>query len=171
PPEAIGVLWKHTHTFLERLVDVGYDEWEKIPVLIDWNLGNFSVETDAHGHFRLFSRWDYDWFRIEPRLLDFYFLSRASSSTGDRTRFTYGPHTLVEPSFLAFLTAYKKVFPMATEELAFLPEVYRFFILNYVVREGARFFRRDLCTQFRHDAVRTFLPALDRLDVTPLLTI
>ncbi len=169
PPEAIAVLWKHTHRFLERLVEVGYDEWQKIPILIDWNLGNFSVDTAADGRFRLYSRWDYDWFRVEPRLLDFYFLSRVSSSTGDRTRFTYGPHTLVEPSFLAFLKAYRGVFPMTTDEVAFLPEVYRFFILNYVVREGARFFRRDLCTQFRRDAVRSYLPALDVLDVSPLL--
>ena len=169
PPEAIGVLWKHTHTFLERLVEVGYDEWPKIPILIDWNLGNFSVETAPDGHFRLYSRWDYDWFRIEPRLLDFYFLSRVSSSTGDRTRFTYGPHTLVEPSFLAFLDAYRSVFPLSNDELAFLPEVFRFFILNYVVREGARFFRHDLCTQFRQDAVRSYLPALDTLDTSPLL--
>ena len=43
PPESIGVLWRHTHQFLERLVELGYDEWRKIPVLIDWNLGNFSV--------------------------------------------------------------------------------------------------------------------------------
>jgi Ser/Thr protein kinase RdoA (MazF antagonist) len=169
PPEAIGVLWKHTHHFLERLVAVGYDEWPKIPILIDWNLGNFSVEPLADGSFRLFSRWDYDWFRVEPRLLDFYFLSRVSSSTGDRTRFTYGPHTLVEPSFLGFLAAYRSVFPMTPDEVAFLPEVYRFFILNYVVREGARFFRHDLCTQFRQDAVRSYLPALDRLDLSPLL--
>jgi hypothetical protein len=169
PPEAIGVLWKHTHRFLERLVEVGYDEWPKIPILIDWNLGNFSVDTTADGRFRLYSRWDYDWFRIEPRLLDFYFLSRVSSSTGDRTRFTYGPHTLVEPSFIAFLDAYRSVFPMNIEEVAFLPEVYRFFILNYVVREGARFFRADLCTKFRRDSVRTYLPALDVLDVSPLL--
>ena len=56
--------------------------------------------TAPDGSFRLFSRWDYDWFRIEPRLLDFYFLSRVSSRTGDRTRFTYGAHTLVEPTFL-----------------------------------------------------------------------
>jgi hypothetical protein len=169
PPESIAVLWKHTHRFLERLIEVGYDEWPKIPILIDWNLGNFSVDTAADGKFRLYSRWDYDWFRIEPRLLDFYFLSRVSSSTGDRTRFTYGPHTLVEPSFLAFLEAYRSVFPMSTDEVAFLPEVYRFFILNYVVREGARFFRHDLCTQFRRDAVRSYLPALDALDVSPLL--
>jgi hypothetical protein len=169
PPEAIGVLWKHTHRFLERLVEVGYDEWPKIPILIDWNLGNFSVETSTDGSFRLFSRWDYDWFRIEPRLLDFYFLSRVSSSTGDRTQFTYGPHTLVEPTFLAFLSAYRDVFPMSADEVAFLPEVYRFFILNYVVREGARFFRSEFCTQFRRDAVRSYLPALDNLDLSPLL--
>lgn len=168
PPEAIGVLWKHTHTFLQRLIEVGYDEWPKIPVLIDWNLGNFSVDTAADGSFRLFSRWDYDWFRIEPRLLDFYFLSRVSSKTGDRTRFTYGPHTLTEPTFLEFLKAYRSRFPLSDEEVMFLPEVYRFFILNYVVREGARFFRPDLCALFRADAVRSYLPALDRLDCSSL---
>ena len=170
PPESIGVLWRHTHRFLERLIEVGYDEWPKIPVLIDWNLGNFSVADQPDGSFRLFSRWDYDWFRIEPRVLDFYFLSRVSSKTGDRTRFTYGPHTLVEPTFLEFLRSYRSVFPMSDEEVMFLPEVYRFFILNYVVREGARFFRPDFCAQFRADAVRSYLPALDMLDATPLLT-
>lgn len=172
PPEAIGLLWRHTHEFLTRLVEVGYDEWPKIPVLIDWNLGNFSVAPidPAHpdGPFRLFSRWDYDWFRIEPRLLDFYFLSRVSSRTGDRTRFTYGAHTLTEPSFLALLQAYREVFALSTDEVRFLPEVYRFFILNYVVREGARFFRPDLCATFRRDTVRSYLPAFDRHDFTPL---
>ena len=167
-PEAIGLLWRHTHEFLERLIELGYDEWPKIPVLIDWNLGNFSVKTGSNGQFRLFSRWDYDWFRIEPRTLDFYFLSRVSSSTGDRTQFTYGAHTLVEPTFLAFVRAYSQVFPLSEEELRFLPEVYRFFILNYVVREGARFFRPDLCSRFRRDAVRTYLPLFDRTDFSAL---
>jgi len=37
-----------------------------------------------------------------------------------------------------------------------------------VVREGARFFRPDLCTAFRRDAVRTYLPNFDRLDFSPL---
>jgi Ser/Thr protein kinase RdoA (MazF antagonist) len=172
PPEAIGLLWRHTHEFLERLVEVGYDEWPKIPVLIDWNLGNFSVAPADPAHpdkgFRLFSRWDYDWFRIEPRLLDFYFLSRVSSRTGDRTRFTYGAHTLTEPTFLALVQAYRSVFPLAADEVRFLPEVYRFFILNYVVREGARFFRPDLCAQFRRDTVRSNLPSFDRHDFSPL---
>jgi hypothetical protein len=170
PPEAIGVLWSHTHRFLERLVELDYDDMARIPVLIDWNLGNFSVAPSDDGvGFHLFSRWDYDWFRIEPRLLDFYFLSRASSSTGDRTQFTYGAHTLVEPGFLAMLRAYRDVYPLTEQELAFVPEVYRFFILNYVIREGARFFRADLCQQFRRAAVRTFLPEFDEVDFTPLL--
>ncbi len=168
PPESIGLLWRHTHEFLERLVELGYDEWPKIPVLIDWNLGNFSVKSLPEGGFRLFSRWDYDWFRIEPRMLDFYFLSRVSSSTGDRTQFTYGAHTLLEPTFLEFIDAYRHVFPMSADELRFLPEVYRFFILNYVVREGARFFRPDLCAQFRRDVVRSYLPAFERTDFSPL---
>lgn len=168
---AIDVLWQHTHGFLERLNTIGYDEWQRIPVLIDWNLGNFSVATKDDGSFRLFSRWDYDWFRIEPRMLDFYFLSRVSSSTGDRTQFTYGPHTLVEPRFIGFLKAYSDVFPMSVEELEFLPEVYRFFILNYVIREGARFFRPDLCAIFRRDAVSLYLPAFDRLDTSALRSV
>jgi hypothetical protein len=168
PAESVGVLWRHTHHFLEQLIRFGYDEWSKIPVLIDWNLGNFSVEFDDSGSFRLFSRWDYDWFRIEPRLLDFYFVSRVASSTGDRTLFTYSPHTLVEPGFLDLLAAYRTVMPMTADEIRFLPEVYRFFILNYVVREGSRFFRKDLCTQFRSDAVRSWLPELDGLDLSAL---
>ncbi|MEK7426433.1 MAG: hypothetical protein AAB131_21620 [Actinomycetota bacterium] len=167
PPESIGLLWRHTHQFLERLIEVGYDEFPKIPVLIDWNLGNFSVAPTPTG-FRLLSRWDYDWFRIEPRLLDFYFLSRVSSRTGDRTQFTYGAHTLLEPNFLAFIAAYSGVFPLSGDELRFLPEVYRFFILNYVVREGARFFRADLCQTFRRDALRTYLPRFEHTDFAPL---
>jgi hypothetical protein len=169
PPEDIGVLWRHTHEFLMELERIRYDAWHRIPVLVDWNLGNFSVRSDETGTFSLYSRWDYDWFRLESRILDFYFLSRVSSATGDLTQWTYSPHTLVEPHFCEFIAAYHAVFPLSEEEVRFIPEAYRFFILNYVVREGARFFRRDLCVKFRSDASRIYLPALDRLDITPLL--
>ena len=169
-PEDIGVLWRNTHEFLEYLEDVHYDEWTKIPILVDWNLGNFSV-ADSLDKFQLFSRWDYDWFRIDSRLLDFYFLSRASSRTGDRTQFSYSPHTLVEPRFVEFVKAYHAVNPLSESEIMFLPQAYRFFILNYVIREGARFFREDLCSLFRKEAVRTHLPSLVSLDLSPLLKI
>ena len=170
PPEDIGVLARFTHDLLLHLEHVHYDEWKKIPILVDWNLGNFSV-VRHDGEIRLFSRWDYDWFRIESRLLDFYFLSRVSSSTGDRTSFTYSPHTLVEPRFVGFVRAYHEVNPLSRRDIEFLPYAYRIFILNYVVREGARFFRDDLCTQFRRDAAHGYLDASTKLDLRPLLEV
>ncbi len=171
PPEDIGVLWRHTHEFLLELERIRYDSWKRIPVLVDWNLGNFSVHYDDEQKqtFTLFSRWDYDWFRLESRVLDFYFLSRVSSRTGDRTHWTYSSHTLNEPQFHEFLRSYHAEFPLTEEEVRFIPESFRFFILNYVVREGARFFRRDLCLKFRADAARVYLPQMDSFDVTPLL--
>ena len=169
PPEHVGVLWKATHNLLLELESIRYDSWSRIPVLVDWNLGNFSVRHRGDGTFELFSRWDYDWFRIESRILDFYFLSRVSSATGDRTHWTYSPHTLVEPGFVEFVRAYHSVFPLTEDEIRFIPSAYRFFVLNYVVREGARFFRSDLCSKFRGDVARVYLPAADRLDISPLL--
>jgi len=160
----------HAERFLEQLDVLGYDDWVKIPVLIDWNLGNFSV--DYHGdRFRLYSRWDYDWFRMDPRTLDFYFLSRVSSRTGDRTVFTYGPHTFVEPRFQMFLAAYHRVYPLRPNEVRFLREVYRFFILNYVIRQGYAFFQPELAARLQREAVTSYLPAADELDLEPLLAI
>ena len=104
-------------------------------------------------------------------MLDFYFLSRAASHTGDKTHFTYSPHTLVEPRFVSFLEAYHSVYPLTRAEIEFLPSAYQFFILNYVIREGAKFFRSDLSTRFRKDAVRLYLPMLENLDISPLLQI
>jgi hypothetical protein len=170
-PEHIGTLWRHTHELLLSLERIHYDEWEKMPVLVDWNLGNFSIRSTGAdpADFELFTRWDYDWFRIESRVFDFYFLSRVSSRTGDRTFFTYRPHTLVEPRFLRFIEAYHRVFPLSVDEVRFIPEAYRFFLLNYVVRGGARFFRAELCERFRVDTARWYLPELERFDVAPLL--
>jgi hypothetical protein len=167
----LDLVRRHTHRFLSAMYETGYDYWPKIPVLIDWNLGNFSVEFEAGDpdSFRLFSRWDYDWFRIESRLLDFYFLSRVSSRTGDRSGFTYGSHTLLEPRFRLFLRAYHRVLPLTPAEVLFLGEAYRFFLLNYVIREGRHFFRFEFWQHLLHDAVDVHLPALDELDLTPLL--
>ena len=161
---------RHCHDFLEALDNSGYDKWWKIPVLIDWNLGNFSVEN-VGDRFRLFSRWDYDWFRIDSRMLDFYFFSRVSSRTGDRTMFSYGPHTLLEPRFQRFLRAYHRVFPLREEDVLFLGEAYRFFILNYVIREGDNFFQHAIWQRLQKEAVTMALPAFERLDVRPLLDV
>jgi hypothetical protein len=170
----IHVLLKCTHDLLMHLEKVHYDEWQRIPILVDWNLGNFSVEPikrSSGDSYKLSTRWDYDWFRVESRLLDFYFLSRVSSSTGDKTQFSYSAHTLTEKRFLRFLTAYHEVYPLSRVEIEFLPFAYRFFILNYVIREGARFFRPDLCAQFRRDAAREYLIRSEKIDLTELLKI
>jgi hypothetical protein len=158
------------HEFLEQLDRFGYDDFVKIPVLIDWNLGNFSVSM-AKQQVRLFSRWDYDWFRIEPRLLDFYFLSRVASATGDRTVFSYSPHPMLEPRFKHLLASYHRIFPLDENEIMFLREVYRFFILNYVVREGDNFFQPEYWHRLQQEAVSLCLPAAQRLDMRPLLAI
>ncbi len=162
------IVQKHTHEFLLQLQRLCYDDMAKIPVLLDWNLGNFSVEFEG-GHFRLFTRWDYDWFRIDTRMLDFYFLSRVSSQTGDRTVFTYSSHTLLEPRFVRFLRAYHQVFPLTENEILLLKESYRFFILNYVIRSGDHFFEGDLWRRLQHEAFAVYLPALDTLDLRALV--
>ncbi len=163
-------LRRQCHEFLEQLDNFGYDYLTKIPVLIDWNLGNFSVSAN-HGRIRLFSRWDYDWFRIEPRLLDFYFLARVSSATGDRTVFSYSPHPLLEPRFKLFLSAYHRIYPLNENEILFMREVYRFFILNYVVREGDNFFQPEYWRRLQQEAVSLCLPAAQALDLRPLLEV
>jgi hypothetical protein len=166
--EQLKVARHHCHTFLMRLDELGYDDVPKQPVLIDWNLGNFSVHYGQDGRFALYSRWDYDWFRIEPRALDFYFLSRVSSQTGDRTRFTYGSHPLLEPRFAGFLRRYHQRFPLQEVDIDLIGEGYRFFILNYVLREGDAFFHRDLSQKLMRDAVEIYLPAFDAVDLNPL---
>lgn len=165
----IDVVRRSVHELLAHLETIDFDHWQKIPVLVDWNLGNFSVLRGQRGRFSLFSRWDYDWFRIDTRMLDFYFLSRVSSSTGDKTLFTYSPHTMLEPRFLKFLATYHSTNPLRPEEVEFLPWAYRFFILNYVVREGAKFFRPGLIDRFRREAVSTHLPALASFDSSVLV--
>jgi len=170
----ISILQRSTHDLLLHLEKVHYDEWLRIPILVDWNLGNFSVQASkskSGRSFQLSTRWDYDWFRVESRLLDFYFLSRVSSRTGDKTQFSYSAHTFSEPRFLKFLTAYHQVYPLSPIEIEFLPFAYRFFLLNYVIREGARFFRPDLCAQFRRDTAREHLSSSSQLDLTELLKI
>ncbi|NCZ92074.1 MAG: hypothetical protein EBY96_06550, partial [Actinobacteria bacterium] len=59
--------------------------------------------------------------------------------------------------------------PLSAAEVRFLPLAYQFFILNYVVREGSKFFQAPLSDEFRRDAVARYLPQVSSLDVTPIL--
>jgi Ser/Thr protein kinase RdoA (MazF antagonist) len=154
--------------FLSNAADLGYHSMPRIPVLMDWNIGNFSVGFDGGG-FKLFSRWDYDWFRIEPRTLDFYFCARVVRAEGDQTDFSYWSSPLTEPRFSTFLSAYHQVNPLSENEILFLKEAYRFFILNYVVRTGEHFFRPTIYRRLLKEATHEYLPKLATLDLRPLL--
>lgn len=168
--EQAKLVRRHCDLFFSHAERLGYHQMQKLPVLIDWNRGNFSVAYHEDG-FSLFSRWDYDWFRIEPRTLDFYFFSRVVREEGDQTVFSYTAQPLLEPRFVRFVRAYHAVYPLTENEILFLKEAYRFFVLNYVLRTGQHFFMPEICARLARDAVTRYLPELETLDLSPLLEV
>ncbi len=152
------LIQKHCESFLFNADKVNYaTQFESIPVFVDWNIGNFSVTSDG----KLYSRWDYDWFRMASRVMDFYFFSRVVSDAGDRTVFSYLVDPLMEERFLMFLKEYHRIFPLTEPEVRFIKEAYRFFILNYVIKDGPYFFRQIYSSKLIKEAYDTYFPALD----------
>ena len=149
---------KQADLFLENTQNLNAQNWDKIPVFVDWNIGNFSVTSSL----KLFSRWDYDWFRMGSRMLDFYFLSRVCSDVGDRTIFSYSVGPLLEDRFKIFLQQYHQIYPLTEPEIRFLKEAYRFFILNYVLKDGRHFFHQIFATRLQKEALEIHLPLLDK---------
>jgi len=149
----------HCHEFLNNLIKYDYDSFNKIPVMVDWNIGNFSVRDDIS----FFSRWDYDWFRMGSRVLDFYFFSRVVSDIGDRTDFSYTASQLNEERFILFLKEYHKIFPLTKNEVYFIKEAYRFFILNYVINNGSFFFNESYADKLQTEAYEKYLPELNNV--------
>lgn len=153
-----SLVLQHCEHFLYNADKVNYStEFKSIPVLVDWNIGNFSVTGDG----KFYSRWDYDWFRMSSRVLDFYFFSRVVSDVGDRTVFSYLVDTLMEDRFIVFLKEYHRIFPLTEPEVLFIKEAYRFFILNYVIKDGPYFFRQTYSNKLIKEAYDTYFPALD----------
>ncbi len=148
---------RQANIFLENIDVLNIRSFSKIPVFVDWNIGNFSVTSSL----RLYSRWDYDWFRMASRMLDFYFLSRVVSDIGDRTVFSYYVGPLMEERFLLFLKAYHDVFPLEEKEIRLLKEAYRFFILNYVIKDGRYFFHEIFANKLQKEAFDIYLPSVD----------
>ena len=152
-----SLIREHCNLFLKNYDLIGGDTLNSIPVFVDWNIGNFSVTPN----FKLFSRWDYDWFRMSTRMLDFYFFSRVSSSIGDKTVFSYNVDVMMEERFIIFLKAYHKIFPLTETEIRFLKEAYRFFILTYVIKYGRFFFHEIFANKLQKEALEIHLPSLD----------
>lgn len=148
----------HCETFLKNIKELSYKDFPEIPVFVDWNIGNFSITKEG----KFFSRWDYDWFRISSRVLDFYFFSRVTSDIGDRTSFSYWITTFMEERFLLFLKEYHSVFPLTSQEVYFMKEAYRFFILNYVIKYGKHFFHTIYATKLQKEAYDIYLREIDQ---------
>ncbi len=156
--EHIGFIREQCQLFLTNMKKFGYNTLPAIPVFVDWNIGNFSIDEEGHFH----SRWDYDWFRMSSRVMDFYFFSRVVSTLGDRTVFSYLINPLLEERFLLFLQEYHQVFPLTEQEIHFIKEAYRFFILNYVIKDGRYFFHEIYANKLRKEACELYLPLLDK---------
>lgn len=159
------IIHEQVDTLFKNMDMLGADDFKTIPVFVDWNIGNFSI--DGQGNF--YSRWDYDWFRMSSRIMDFYFFSRVCSSAGDKTFFSYLINPLMEPRFLTFLKAYHKVFPLTEQEVLFMKEAYRFFILNYVIKDGRYFFHEIYAGRLQMEAYSTYFPNIDKFDASSIL--
>ncbi|NND33701.1 MAG: hypothetical protein HKN76_14020 [Saprospiraceae bacterium] len=151
--------------FFENGKKLDYKAFDSIPVFIDWNIGNFSVTKDT----RLYSRWDYDWFRMSTRVLDFYFFARVVREEGDQTAFSYSIDPFREERFIHFLQHYHKVFPLSENEVRFIKEAYRFFLLNYVVKFGKYFFLSRFALKLKQEAFEIYFPSLTTFDTEDLL--
>jgi len=154
----VDFLKYHCDLFLKNRSNYNMKSFEIIPVFIDWNIGNFSVGPNSE----LYSRWDYDWFRMSYRMLDFYFFSRVVSDAGDRTVFSYLIGPMMEDRFILFLKEYHKVNPLTADEIRFFKEAYRFFILNYVIKDGKYFFSEQYAQKLQAEAFEIYLPSVDR---------
>lgn len=158
-PKYKGVIREQCDLFLDNTHQIKSNGFDKIPVFVDWNIGNFSVTATN----KFFSRWDYDWFRMSSRIADFYFISRIVSDVGDRTVFTYNVTTMMEDRFIQFLKSYHSVYPLTRPEIFFLKEAYRFFLLNYVIKEGKHFFLESFATQLQKDVFEMHFINIDKL--------
>lgn len=162
----VDLINSHCQLFKKSYKELDADSLEAIPVFVDWNIGNFSVNEN----FRFFSRWDYDWFRMSSRMMDFYFFSRVVSDIGDRTIFTYNIDILMEERFLIFLKSYHEVFPLTEKEVLLLRETYRFFLLNYVVKYGRYFFHEVFANKLQKETFDIHLPSIEeKFNPNPIL--
>ncbi len=164
---ADDLILQHADEFLSVMNSPEVAALDRIPVFVDWNIGNFSTTPSL----RLYSRWDYDWFRVSTRMLDFYFFSRIVSSVGDRTFFHYLIDPLMEDRFLLFLKSYHQVNPLREIEILLLKEIYRFFILNYVIKDGHYFFKEHYATRLQQEAIEKYLSSVQDFVADKLLTV
>ena len=68
----------------------------------------------------------------------------------------------MEERFLLFLKSYHQVYPLTEPEIRYLKECYRFFILNYVIKDGRFFFHEIFSGKLQKEAFDMYLPSIDK---------
>lgn len=68
----------------------------------------------------------------------------------------------MEERFILFLKEYHKIYPLTINEIYYLKETYRFFILNYVIKDGKHFFHEQYAKKLQQEAYDIYLPSVDR---------
>ena len=99
---------------------------------------------------------------MSSRVLYFYFFSRVCSTAGDKTVFSYLIDMVMEDRFMIFLKAYHAVYPFSRQEVFFIKEAYRFFILNYVFKSGHYFFHDIYASKLQREAFEIYFPRLEK---------
>ena len=78
-----------------------------------------------------------------------------------KKHFSYLPDTLNEDRFLIFLKSYHEIYPLKKNEVMMLKEMYRIFILNYVIKDGDRFFHSIFAKRLSKESFDTYIPKID----------
>jgi len=156
-PKHAELIKQQCQIFLDNTYKINSHGFDKIPVFVDWNIGNFSVSSNG----RFYSRWDYDWFRMSSRIVDFYYLSRVVSSQGNRDDESFEIDTLMEDRFLHFLKVYHSHYPLKKEEVQFIKESYRFLLLNYVIKSGKFIFNESHARKLQQLAFDEYFKDID----------
>jgi hypothetical protein len=68
----------------------------------------------------------------------------------------------MEERFQLFLKSYHAVYPLTETEIRYLKETYRFFILNYVIKDGRFFFHELFATKLQKEAFDIYLPSIEK---------
>lgn len=68
----------------------------------------------------------------------------------------------MEDRFILFLQHYHEVYPLSENEVRFLKEVYRFFILNYVIKDGRYFFHEIYASKLQKEAYDTHFAMIEK---------
>ncbi len=101
--------------------------------------------------------------------MDFYFISRVVSDVGDRTIFTYNIDPLMGERFILFLKTYHRIHPLVLNEILLIKEMYRFFLLNYVLRFGKYFFSSTFAFKLQEEVLQTHLHQVEHFDAENII--